>query len=103
MKITEIVVSRSVKLNVGNYEGTDYFLSVKAEDENGIEPGATEKLERAVETSILETLARVYKQKGVSPGGINSSKGTTRYAIAKHHGLARAERRNETTPLKDSG
>jgi len=33
MKIIEVVVSRSEKVNTGNYESKDYFVSLKAEVE----------------------------------------------------------------------
>lgn len=31
MKIVEITVSKSMKINTGNYESKDYFVSMKAE------------------------------------------------------------------------
>ena len=31
MKVIEVVVSRSVKVNTGNYESMDFFVSLKAE------------------------------------------------------------------------
>ena len=33
MKIVEVTVSRSRKVNTGNYESKDYFISLKAEIE----------------------------------------------------------------------
>ena len=33
MKVIEIVVSRSEKINTGNYESKDFFVSIKAEVE----------------------------------------------------------------------
>ena len=92
MKITEIVVSRSVKLNHGNFESSDLFLSVKAEDPAGIAPGTVTKLEENVETAMLATLVRVYKQKGTA---------SSPHKIAKHYGLARAVGRNDVKKTED--
>ena len=78
MKIEEIVVSCSAKINNGNYESTDYFISIKATD---IAPGDADKLRRTAETAILDTLVAQYKLKGIS---------TTRQRIAKQHALANA-------------
>lgn len=35
MKVTEIVVSRAIKVNLGDYQSTDFFVSMKAESEGG--------------------------------------------------------------------
>jgi hypothetical protein len=91
MKITEIVASRSVKLNNGNFESTDLFLSVKAEDPEGIAPGERLKLETSVESAMLATLVRVYKQKGMA---------SSPHKIAKHHSLSLAAGRDDVKIFK---
>lgn len=90
MKITEITASASTKLNNGNYESTDFFLSVKAEDPEGIKPGTAALLQKTVETALLETLVKQYRHKGVK---------TTRRKIAVQHALAQADRSDDTTPV----
>tara|TARA_Y100000593_G_C4163346_1_gene263172 strand:+ start:341 stop:613 length:273 start_codon:yes stop_codon:yes gene_type:complete len=90
MKITEITASVSTKLNNGNYESTDYFLSLKAIDEDGIKPGTAALLQQTAEGAILETLVKQYKLKGVK---------TTRRMIAKQHALANAPRADENVEI----
>lgn len=78
-KIIEIVVSRSVKINLGNYESLDHFLSVKAEvDELDDVPEEIIKLTAVVERAMVHQLVRSYKvrHKPMGPG-----------RTARHHGL----------------
>ena len=84
MFIKEIVVSRTVRVNTGNYEGTEHFLSMKAEMgelDKPIEVGiATAQLNAHVERALVAQLVRAYKVRG--------KKDMTAEKIAKHHGLS---------------
>lgn len=82
MQITELTVSASVKVNNGDYQSTDYFISAKATGDNGgpIQPGDAEKLQKAVQATLLTTLVRAFKLKGVP--------GMTPHKIAKMFGLS---------------
>lgn len=51
MKITEITASRTARINLGDYESTDVFMSMKAEVEDG-------DLVAEVRKSLLQTLER---------------------------------------------
>ena len=81
MEITEITASASVRVNNGNYESTDFFMSAKATGKNGgpIQPGDAERLQKAVQTALLTTVVKAFRIKGIS---------TTPHMIAKQFGLA---------------
>lgn len=58
MKITEITVARSCKMNLGDYEGADLFTSMKAEIEEGDDVAEARKelvqtVERAMVVQVL--------------------------------------------------
>lgn len=88
MNITEIKVSRNVKINNGDYEMTDFFLTATGTADHGesITREDINKLSRAVEDTMLGWLENVYKHKG---------KSTTREKIAKTHGLSLAVSRQK--------
>lgn len=77
--VKEIVCSRSVRVNTGQYEGTELFVSMKAElDElDDIETEETD-LARTVERAMLRQLIANYRVRG---------KNLTPALIAKQHGL----------------
>lgn len=79
MRTTEVVVSRTVRVNTGNYEGTEHFVSMKAVlDELDDEASATEELSAHVNRAILTQLSLSYAVRG---------KNMTTEKIARHHGL----------------
>ena len=97
MQITEITISASVKVNNGNYESTDYFISAKATGDNGgpIQPGDADKLQKSVQSALLTTLVRAFRLKGIS---------TTPHLIAKQFGLSEGGQLvNDTTKIKPWG
>lgn len=81
MQIKEITISASVRVNNGDYQSTDFFISAKAEGDNGgpIQPGDAEKLQKSVQTALLTTLVRSFRLRGIS---------TTPHMIAKMFGLS---------------
>lgn len=81
MRITEIVASRSVRVNTGNFEGTDHFVSAKAElDELDDPEQAMMELAGIVEERIVVQLQNHYKTRNVK-NLIELGN------IRKHHGL----------------
>lgn len=80
MKTVEVVVSRSVRVNTGNYEGTEHFVSMKTVlDELDDERSAAQELSAHVERAMVAQLCRAYKVRG--------KKDMTPERVAKHHGL----------------
>ena len=80
MKTIEISVSRSCRVNLGNYEGTEHFVSMKAVlDELDDEASAAEELTAHVNQALLTQLHLAYAVRGKT--------GMTFEKIAKHHGL----------------
>ena len=79
MEIEEVNASCSVRMNTGNYEGTEYFVSVKVSVDQFDDPQECTDLaqKRAVE-AMLGQLERAYKARG---------KKLTREQICKQHGL----------------
>ncbi len=88
MKIDQIIISRSVRVNTGNYEGTEHFVSIRADlDDVGLGLLTDEeldvearKLNKQVELTMLRQLVRSYKVRGVK--NMQDPK-----KIAVHHGL----------------
>ena len=81
MEIKEIVVSRSVRINTGNFEGTEHFMSVKAElDELDDETSAIAELSAKVERAMVVQLHRSYQVRG--------KKDMSPEKVARHHGLS---------------
>ena len=79
----EIVVSRSVRVNTGNYEGTEHFVSMKTElDANGLDDPEeeTHRLVGVVERAMVAQLVRSYKARG-------KKEMTDPEKVARHHGL----------------
>lgn len=80
MVVKEISVSRSVRVNTGNYEGTEHFVSMRAElDELDDEAEAADELSRQVDGAMLRQLHRSYKVRG--------KRDMTPAQISKHHGI----------------
>ena len=87
-KLTEMVISRSVKINTGNYESTDVFCSFKAELENPdldeFTEGDVEDLRKRVREAVLDEVVHIVHEKGM---GVKDGKSPSRTAIAKRWGL----------------
>ena len=82
---SEIVVSRSVRVNTGNYEGVEHFMNVKVvlgENESGNIEATVADANALVETSMLQSLRRSYRIRGVK---ISDTE------ICKRHGLGFAD------------
>ena len=81
-RITEIAVSRSVKLNLGDYESTDLFTSMKVELEP--EDDAVEERKKLVQTveraMVAQTLAHLKAR----------SKAVDRAYVIKRYGFGSA-------------
>lgn len=86
MKVVEIVASVSARINTGNFEGTEFFVSVKgtvdADDPLDDPAVAAEQLARQAEAALAESLVRSYMARGKATLG-------SKAAVAKHHGLGR--------------
>ncbi len=81
MRVTEIVLSTSVRMNTGNFEGTEKFVSMKTEvdpldDDVKVAADLNAKVERAMVTQLV----RSYKVRG--------KKDMTPAKVARHHGLS---------------
>jgi hypothetical protein len=79
-EVKEIVISRSVRINTGNYEGLEHFISMKAElgEFDDVAEEAL-KLSAKIERALVTQLARSYKVR---------KKSMTVSEIARHHGLS---------------
>lgn len=63
--VNEVVVSRSVKVNLGDYESIDLFTSMKGEIEPGEDEAEAYKgLVKAVERSMVMQILAHYKARG---------------------------------------
>lgn len=81
MVVKEVVVSRSCRVNIGNYEGLEHFISMKAEiDELDDEVQAVADLSMHVERAMAGQLIRSYQVRG--------KKDMDATKVAKHHGLS---------------
>ena len=81
MEIKEITVSKSVRVNTGNYEGTESFVSVKAViDELDDHDAELVSLNAVAERALLAQLVRSYKVRGKTSMADPKK-------VAKHHGL----------------
>jgi len=78
MKLSEVTISCSVRVNTGNYEGTEFFISHKLEVDELDGPEEMLAAERALEEAMVQRLGRAYKAQG---------KKADRKMIAKQHGL----------------
>jgi purine-nucleoside phosphorylase len=79
-EVTEIICSRAFKMNLGNYESVDVFLSMRAVLDDFDDPAEeVEKLAVAVEAAALVQLQRAYKARGKKVGDAE---------IKRRHGIA---------------
>ena len=77
--ISEITVSRSVRLNTGNYEGTEHFVCMKAVlDELDDLHYVRKELQLVVDHAMIRQLLKAYTKMG---------KKMTTETISKKHGL----------------
>lgn len=83
-EVREVTASVSVRVNTGNYEGTEFFTSVRAELGDFEDPQeATKQVQRVAEQAMLRQLHRSYKVRGKKTmEDVN--------VIARHHGLTYA-------------
>ena len=83
-KVTEITMSRSVKRNLGNYESTDVFVSMKMALEmpelEEFETKDYDALRIAVRAAVLDELEHIVHSK-------QENANITREQIAKRYGL----------------
>ena len=87
MDIKEVVVSRSCRVNTGNYEGTEHFISMRAElDELDSAADVTQQLSAEVERAMCRQLYRSYAVRG---------KALTPAQVSKHHGFTHVCRESE--------
>ena len=67
MKTLGVTVSRTVRVNLGNYESTDFFVSMSAEPGEGeTRTTVSRLLRKTVESSLIENIASHYKARGKS-------------------------------------
>ncbi len=67
MKTTGVTVSRTVRVNLGNYESADFFVSMTAEpDEGQTRVSVARLLRKTVDASLIEDLAAHFKARGKS-------------------------------------
>ncbi|MEE9592031.1 MAG: hypothetical protein V3W28_00430 [Thermoplasmata archaeon] len=82
MEIKEITVSRSVRVNTGNYEGTEHLVRMRAEVDPTFDDlhEAHDALVRVVEYAMVEQLVRSYRVRGKKDMADPKR-------MARHHGL----------------
>ncbi|WP_027521738.1 hypothetical protein [Bradyrhizobium sp. Ec3.3] len=81
MKIREITVSQSVRVNLGDYQATDFFVSMNAELEDGDKPlDAAASLRRRIGHALTNSVGANFKARGktISPAKIASTYGIER-------------------------
>lgn len=79
MEVKEIIVSKTAKVNLGNYEAFDSFVSVRAQlHELDDEVKCLADLNAVAERALVAQLVRSYRVRG---------KQMDASAVAKHHGL----------------
>jgi len=81
MKVTEIIASRTCKVNLGDYQSFDVFVSMRAEVDTALddETQAMEELNMKVEKAMSYQLFRSLKARG---------KKITKEQAAKSYGLS---------------
>lgn len=78
-KVSEIVISRTTRMNTGNYEGTEYFVSMKMElDELDDAEHDMEDLQNRVDQAMIQQLMLAYKAR---------KKVTTKEQVCIRHGF----------------
>lgn len=82
MAMREIVISRSVRVNTGNYEAVEHFISEKIIVDEDLDDVDRERrnLVVEVETMMVRQLLSSYKIRRIA-------KMDTAAKVAKHHGL----------------
>lgn len=81
MKISEVTVSQSVRVNLGDYQSTDFFVSMKAELDDGDKPlDVAASLRRRVAHALTNTVGANFKARGkdISPKKIATTYGIER-------------------------
>jgi len=79
-EVKSITVSRSARVNLGNYEGLEHFISMSADlDDFDDEAEELQKLSAKVERSMVAMLCRSHKVRG---------KQSKPAVVAKHYGLS---------------
>lgn len=80
LNVTKIVASRSTRVNTGQYEGTEYFISMEVEIDPQMDDWKEQKglLEQKLDAAMLDTLHAAHRANG---------KNVTREAVAKRHGI----------------
>jgi hypothetical protein len=58
----EVVVSRSVRVNLGDFQGTELFVSMKDESDEPVK--AQRRLRRLVDQALIADLQRHFKARG---------------------------------------
>ena len=82
MRVREIVCSKSARVNVGNYEGVEHFVSMKADlDELDDPTEVAAELCATAERAIVRQLHRSYRVRGKTMSSTE---------VAKHHGFSHA-------------
>lgn len=82
MKITEVVVSRTVRVNLGDYQSVDFFVSMKATPDGSNLEAVRAQLSQNVDMAVARDIAANFKRRG---------KGLSREQIAKRYGLNTGE------------
>lgn len=78
-EVREVVVSASAKINVGDYQSTDFFLSLRADVDELEDPAeAVVSLQATVDGLLCAQLLRAYRKMGKKVDPV---------AVAKRHGL----------------
>ncbi|MET4240275.1 hypothetical protein [Bradyrhizobium sp. RT10b] len=84
MKVLEITVSQTVRVNLGDYQSTDFFVSMKAEVEDGEKPlDVAASLRRRVAHALTNSVGANFKARG---------KDISAKQIAKTYGIERIEK-----------
>lgn len=88
VEITEIIVSRSCRVNLGNYESLEHFVSMRARmEELDCDELVFAQLSAKVERAMVSQLQRSYKIRG--------KKDMTAENVARHHGLSHIPKKKE--------
>ena len=84
MKVLEVTVSQTVRVNLGDYQSTDFFVSMKSEVEAGEKPlDVAANLRRRVAHALTNSVGANFKARGKD---ISAKK------IASTYGIERIEK-----------